>query len=468
VESSGSLRGKQQHRRRRRQQRVRTRGKPVVLGVRNVTVRPVADATAATRATPAGARKARANNIAIPQQQQQQQQQRQTAATTTTRRQQTKCVDLRKSTGYPTKAAPKKPWPPLPRASPTSSPTPTTLAPEAATLATPATRTTNAAAIATRQARPPTNDKDAVPRIHGARLVARSNAWAFGHPSNARPKPPLSQPPSTPASHSSLSACALSLHRTAHTRSLARSAACVCHRRRALSLSRALSSPSPRALPLPYARCLLAPVGRLVCSTLSRAPSNDETRPARSLRSSVQAAANSLLSLPQRGGSTVANGCSTTVSATQLQRTSSLSLSSPSLSARVCGCLLCNRWVGRLSAGVDTRLSRVGEIYITCSPRERSTTLAPCDAVCVHDLPCRLRQLSWFSAIDASLVAAISTPHDSLSLSLSPSPPSVRELEDAPAHAPAHTCCGFDFGVNPVAHIRFSLLALSVSTAVCV
>ena len=125
--------------------------------------------------------------------------------------------------------------------------------------------------------------------------VQRLGVWA---PIQRPPKAssPLSQPPSTPASHSSLSACALSLHRTAHTRSLARSAACVCHRRRALSLSRALSSPSPRALPLPYARCLLAPVGRLVCSTHSRAPSNDETRPARSLRSSVQAAANSLLS----------------------------------------------------------------------------------------------------------------------------------------------------------------------------
>lgn len=192
--------------------------------------------------------------------------------------------------------------------------------------------------------------------------VQRLGVWA---PIQRPPKassPPLSA--AKHASHSSLSACALSLHRTAHTRSLARSAACVCHRRRALSLSRALSSP-PRALPLPYARCLLAPVGRLVCSTHSRAPSNDETRPARSLRSSVQAAANSLLSLPQRGGSTVANGCSTTVSATQLQRTSSLLLLSPSLSARVCGCLPCNRWVGRLSAGVDTRLSRVcgREIY---------------------------------------------------------------------------------------------------------
>ena len=275
--------------------------------------------------------------------------------------------DLRKSTGYPTKAAPEKPWPPLPRASPTSSPTPTTLAPEAATLATPATRATNAAAIATRQARPPTNDKDAVPRIHGARLVARSNAWAFGHPSNARPKPPLlslsrqARQPATLLSQPARSHCTAP---RILARSLARLPASATGG--AHSRSRALS-PLLLLVRSPFrtlVACLLRSVGWSVAHSLARQATTRRGQRALFVPlCRLPPTLCSLLSLPQRGGSTVANGCSTTVSATQLQRTSSLSLLSPSLSARVCGCLLCNRWVGRLSAGVDTRLVCGREIY---------------------------------------------------------------------------------------------------------
>ena len=338
----------------------------MVLGVRNVTVRPVADATAATRATPAGARKARANNIAIPQEQQQQQRRRQ-------RQRRRRHGGSRQNASGPEKIH----W--LSdeggtREALASSPSRLThLLTDANDPRTRGSHPSHASHAnhqrgSNRHSPSQTANQRQRRRAPDSRgtfgsEVQRLGVWA---PIQRPPKAssPLSQPPSTPASHSSLSACALSLHRTAHTRSLARLPASATGG--AHSRSRALS-PLLLLVRSPFrtlVACLLRSVGWSVAHSLARQATTRRGQRALFVPlCRLPPTLCSLLSLPQRGGSTVANGCSTTVSATQLQRTSSLSLSSPSLSARVCGCLLCNRWVGRLSAGVDTRLVCGREIY---------------------------------------------------------------------------------------------------------